>query len=89
MKTVDRKQELAILLPALIVHNLLETGNPPDIVEVRAVSPEIADEMEELGYSELSPDLFHAFARTGSVEELDPEQLVNLRGPAVSAFIGA
>jgi hypothetical protein len=89
MKTVDKKQELAILLPALIVNNLLETGKPPDIVKVRTVSPEIADEMEELGYSELSADLFHAFVRTGSVEKLDPEQLVDLRGPAVSAFIGA
>lgn len=89
MKTVERKQELSILLPALIVNNLLETGKPPDIVEVRAVSPEIADEMEELGYSELTPDLFHAFMRTEAVEKLDPDQLVDLRGAAVSKFVGA
>ena len=88
MKTVPSEQELSIVLPALIVSNLLETGKPPDIVAVRAVSPELADAMKELGYAELTADLLRAFIRNGDVEEVDPEQMASLHGPAVSAFVG-
>ena len=88
MQVVPLKQELGLLLPCLIISNLLETGKPPDIVAVEAVSPEMAAEMKALGYEELTADLLRAFFRNEDVEELDPEQLVDLRGPAVSSFIG-
>jgi len=89
MDKIEVKQELGLVLPALIAHNLLATGKHPDIVKVRAVSPEIADKMESLGYDELTADLFRAFLRSGDLEKVDDERLVDLRGPAVIAFAGA
>lgn len=89
MNTIDRKQELGFLLPVMIVNNMLETGKAPDIVAVRAVSLDIADEMETLGYESLTPDLLRAFMKHGDIEAPDSEQLVDLRGPAVSAFVGS
>jgi ribosome biogenesis protein Tsr3 len=88
VKKVPADQELGIALPALIISNLVETGEPPDTVAVEAVSPEVAANMRELGYQELTADLLRAFIRSGDVSPLDQEELVDLRGPAVSALVG-
>lgn len=88
MKKIEDKQELGLVLPALIVSSLLETGRPPSIVDVESLSFELADEMRKLGYEELTADLLLAFLKTGDVEKLDPEQIVDLEGPAVTTFIG-
>jgi hypothetical protein len=88
METASHQEELGIALPALIVSKLLETGKGPDILDVRAVSPELADSMQELGYDELTADLMRAFLRTGDVKKLDPEKVASFRGPAVRALAG-
>jgi hypothetical protein len=88
METVTPQEALGIALPALIVSKLLETGKCPDILDVRALSPELADSMQELGYDELTAELMRAFLRTGDVKELDPEKVVSFRGPAVRALAG-
>lgn len=88
MESATIQQELSIVLPALIVSKMLETGEYPDIVEVRAVSPELADNMKDLGYDELTDDLLQAFLRVGDVKELGTEEVVRFHGSAVEAFVG-
>jgi hypothetical protein len=65
-------------LYALLVRCGVELDRTPDIVEVRNLSPEIATEMESLGYMSLSVALFRAFIRKGFLRRISPGREIML-----------
>jgi len=70
LEHAEPEERRYIDLYALLVRCGVELNRTPDIVEVRTLSPEIAAEMESLGYMNLSVALFRAFLRKGFLRRI-------------------
>jgi hypothetical protein len=70
LERAEPEERRYIDLYALLVRCGVELDRTPDIVEVRTLSPEIAAEMESLGYMNLSVALFRAFIRKGFLRRI-------------------
>ena len=78
LKSITGRERETIKLSILIVYTNMEKGRNPSILEVSQCSPDIAVEMEQLGYKELSVELHRAFIRTGDSKLLSPGDLAQI-----------
>jgi len=88
LASITPQEELAYVLPALIANAHMENGRNPGILDVEALSPELATEMRKFGHDELSVDLLKAFARAGDVVVLAEGEMRLFDGCVVSEFAG-
>ena len=88
IKPATTQEELSIVLPALLAAIVVDSGQNPGIVDIEPISPEIAADMRALGYTELSPELMRAFAKTGQLKPLPSDHTVSVDGPLVRRFCG-
>ena len=78
LEHAEPEERRYIDLYALLVRCGVEFNRTPDIVEVRALSPEIATEMESLGYMDFSVNLFRAFLRKGLLKRISGGREITL-----------
>ena len=88
IRLATTREELSIVLPALLVASVIDSGRNPRILDIEPVSPEIAAEMRALGYRELSPELLKAFTRAGQLMPFPSDKMVSVDGPLVRLFCG-
>jgi hypothetical protein len=72
------KERTAVNLSVLITTTNMEKDRNPSILEVKQCAPRIAALMQQLGYEELSAELFRAFLKTGKAKQFDRNNLTHL-----------
>jgi len=88
MKEAAEVLETSTVIPALLAFHSIEKKGNPSIVDVKAVSPEVASKMEELGYTELTRELIAAFRGHGIIQDPLSEKLCLFSGKMFRRFIG-
>ena len=80
MKILSDKAQTGLVLSALFIAKSVESSALLGILDVEAVSTELASKMRQLGYKELTPELFRAFRRNGDIEVPVPGKPLLLGG---------